>query len=275
MGKIKLKLVSGSEVEKNLINAFKSENETYIVFDNESVGAMGLPIILVSKVFDNKVTKIIEQTEWQKAKEQLKLIIAGNAVEFVNVAPEMVADDIYFTQLTLPIASFEALKNNYKPTGEAPSAPAAVTTAPEVPVAPVAPVAPIMPEVVPVVPEVAPMPEVTPVVPEITPVMPAMPEATPVIPEPVPMPEVAPIVPEITPVMPVMPEAAPVIPEPAPMPEVAPVVPEITPIVPVMPEAAPIVNTEVKAIDMDELKKNFMQSCEKMFDELVEQLKNN
>ena len=47
MGKIKLNLVSGAVVEKPLINAFRANNNSYIVLDNEMNGSMGLPIILV------------------------------------------------------------------------------------------------------------------------------------------------------------------------------------------------------------------------------------
>ena len=114
MGKIKLNLVSGAVVEKPLINAFKANNNSYVVLDNEMNGSMGLPIILVCKFIDNKLTKIVDQNEWQIVKEYLKNIIAGNQVEFIKVNSEIVADDIYYTQLTLPAPSFDALKNAYK-----------------------------------------------------------------------------------------------------------------------------------------------------------------
>ncbi len=115
MNKIKLNSVSGSIVEKKLISGFKVENETYLIFDNESIGSMGLPIILVSKILDNKVVKIIDQEEWQKVKEYLKNVIAGNKMNYINLPSELMAEDIFYTQLTLPIPSFEALKNNYLP----------------------------------------------------------------------------------------------------------------------------------------------------------------
>lgn len=114
MGKIKLNLVSGAVVEKPLLNAFKANNNSYVVFDNEMNGSMGLPIILVCKFENNKLTKIIDQNEWQIVKEYLKNIIAGNQVEFISVNNEISADDIYYTQLTLPVPSFDALKNAYK-----------------------------------------------------------------------------------------------------------------------------------------------------------------
>jgi len=114
MGKIKLNLISGAIVEKPLINAFKANNNEYIVLDNEMNGSMGLPIILVCKFVDNKLTKITDQNEWAIVKEYLKNIIAGNQIEFIKVSSELIADDIYYTQLTLPVPSFDALKNAYK-----------------------------------------------------------------------------------------------------------------------------------------------------------------
>ena len=114
MGKIKLNLVSGAVVEKPLINAFKANNNSYVVLDNEMNGSMGLPIILVCKIENDRLVKIADQGEWQVIKEYLKNIIAGNEVEFVSVNNELPADDIYYTQLTLPVPSFDALKNAYK-----------------------------------------------------------------------------------------------------------------------------------------------------------------
>jgi len=114
MGKIKLNLVSGAIVEKPLINAFKANNNSYVVLDNEVNGSMGLPIILVCKLENNRLIKIGDQGEWQIVKEYLKNIIAGNQIEFISIDSEMAADDIYYTQLTLPVPSFDALKNAYK-----------------------------------------------------------------------------------------------------------------------------------------------------------------
>lgn len=113
MGKVKINLASGQLIEKSLVNAFKANNNEYIVLDNETIGQMGLPIILVSKIDNNKLVKIVEQNEWQIVKEYLKNIIAGNQIELIKVNKEMAADDIYYTQLTLPIPSFDALKNAY------------------------------------------------------------------------------------------------------------------------------------------------------------------
>jgi len=114
MGKIKLNLVSGASLEKPLITAFAANNNKYVVLDNEINGSMGLPIILVCKLENNKLIKITDQNEWGMVKEYLKNIIAGNKVEFVQIENILPADDIYYTQLTLPVPSFDALKNTYK-----------------------------------------------------------------------------------------------------------------------------------------------------------------
>lgn len=113
MAKIKLTLPSGSIVEKILINCFKSENNTYIVFDAENVGAMGLPIILVCKVENNRVFKIESAEEWTNVKACLKEIISGTPKEYVKIESSLMADEIFYTQLTLPLASFDALKKAY------------------------------------------------------------------------------------------------------------------------------------------------------------------
>ena len=119
MEKIKLNLTSGSALEKPLITAFNSNNASYVVLDNEMNGTMGLPIILVSKLVNNVLTKIEDQNEWNAVKESLRFIISGNQVDYITIQPEISANDMFFSQLTLPVASFEALKNNYKPQSEA------------------------------------------------------------------------------------------------------------------------------------------------------------
>lgn len=113
MSKIKINLVSGASLEKPLVNAFTENNNSYVVLDNEMNGSMGLPIILVSKLMDNKLVKITDQSEWQLVKEYLKNIIAGNKTNNIKLGNEISADDIYYTQLTLPVPSFDALKNAY------------------------------------------------------------------------------------------------------------------------------------------------------------------
>lgn len=114
MGKIKLNLPTGAVVEKPVVTCFEVENNKYLILDAENIGSMGLPIILVCKIMDNKVVKITEAAEWQQAKDYLKGIIAGNAMNYVTVADEMIADEVYYTQLTLPVASFDVIKNSYK-----------------------------------------------------------------------------------------------------------------------------------------------------------------
>lgn len=113
MGSIKLNLPSGVVVEKKLINAFKADEITYFVLDAESVGSMGLPIIMVCKIDNNRTIKISDADEWAKVKGFLKEIISGTRKGFVKISENMAADEIYYTQLTLPVASFDALKNIY------------------------------------------------------------------------------------------------------------------------------------------------------------------
>ena len=113
MGKIKLNLVSGSVLEKPLISAFSINENNYVILDDEMNGSMGLPIILVCKLVENKLSKIEDQSEWTNVKEHLKNIISGQSVSFIKIAEELSADDNYYTQLTLPVASFDALKKTY------------------------------------------------------------------------------------------------------------------------------------------------------------------
>ncbi len=114
MGKIKLNLVSGSVQEKPLITAFKGTNASYVVLDNEMNGSMGLPIILVCRLENDKLVKINDQTEWGMVKENLKSIIAGGVISYIKVPDTLNADDVYYTQLTLPLPSYDTLKNSYK-----------------------------------------------------------------------------------------------------------------------------------------------------------------
>lgn len=276
MGKIKLNLVSGAVVEKPLINAFKASNNTYIVLDNEMNGSMGLPIILVCKLENNRVTKIIDQGEWQVVKEYLKNIIAGNQIEFVKVESELAADDIYYTQLTLPVPSFDALKNAYKVEESSTSETSILDFNPEPvprvaaqdfvsPVAPVTPSEPVIPEVqIPamenpvtenVVPNIGEAPVVDINIPKPTEISsPEINVSSPVIDFNTPMPTFGGNVNNVqsevvTPVTTVMPE------------------PEITP--------TPVINTEVSNISNNvdifkEQKEAFMQACENMFDALVQ-----
>ena len=285
MGKIKLNLVSGAIVEKPLICAFKANNFEYIVLDNEMNGSMGLPIILVCKLENGKLIKIADQNEWQIVKEYLKNIIAGSQVELIKVASEMPADDIYYTQLTLPLPSFDALKSAYTietdGTGTTPVAPAvspaeATQVAPQIEVAPVASVTPTAPEPSVSAPEVSqapvsPVVESAPVTPEVVP--PVAPEVA-VTPEINVTPEVsAPVSvePEPAPAKPGM--SAPTIDLNAPIPtfeekkEEDPVVetPAPEPVVTPTPEVATPSDNVFQA-----QKEAFMQACENMFDALVQ-----
>ena len=115
MTKIKLSLPIGNSVEKSLLSAFSVGEKKYVVMDAESVGSMGLPIILVSAFSGENLSKIIDQSEWTSVKEALKSIISGGNVQYINIPQNLTADEIFYNQLTLPLASFDVLKNSYKP----------------------------------------------------------------------------------------------------------------------------------------------------------------
>lgn len=114
MTRVKLNLASGSVQEREVVTAFNSDGIKYIIFDGESTGSMGLPIILVSKEHLGKVVGITDAEEWKNTKECLKKIISGEKVDYASVSSEVKADDIYYRQLTLPIASFDILKSSYE-----------------------------------------------------------------------------------------------------------------------------------------------------------------
>ena len=114
MTRVKLNLVSGNVQEREVVTAFKYNDVKYIIFDGESTGSMGLPIILVSKEVLGKVVGITDAEEWNTTKECLKKIISGEVLEYIKVDDELKADDIFYRQLTLPVASFDMLKNSYK-----------------------------------------------------------------------------------------------------------------------------------------------------------------
>ena len=282
--KIKLSLVSGSSLEKPLVTAFKGNNGVYVVLDNEMNGTMGLPIILVSKLENNKLVKIVDQNEWNAVKENLRMIIAGNQVDYVGVDPALSADDVFYLQLTLPVASFEALKNNYNPNGVNSVASGAMNESAPIgtPIADVAPAASSMPDV-PVTPEATPVSPVTP--PNIDAVA-----SEPVMPQVAnPMPDVVPVAEPVAPVTPTV-EPTPVVsPEPVtPMPNVTPVMPEppqgaqvatvmnepVAPAVPVEPSmpSTPLEDDSSSndvPVDFTADKEAFLKACENMFDALV------
>ena len=238
MAKLKLNLPTGLVVEKPIITCFEVESNKYLILDAENIGSMGLPIILVCKIDNNKVTKITDAQEWQKAKDYLKGIIAGNSMNYISLDSELAADEVYYTQLTLPVASFDVIKNAYK-----------LEVVEEVPVVPVESV-----------------PAVEPVNPSINPeVSEIEPEKKPVIDIPLPSIPVVEEVPEVnTPVMPDIPNV--------------PVADVVMPTVPEEPVIKEISTTtvdeeEASSMDFSETKEAFMRACENMVDALVEKFK--
>ena len=229
MARVKLNLPTGVSVEKPVITCFDVEGNKYLILDAENIGSMGLPIILVCKIENNKVTKITDAAEWQKAKDYLKGIIAGNSMNYIAVPNEIAADEVYYTQLTLPVASFDVIKNAYK-----------VENAVEQPIETVPVMEPVMPDITPVVPT---MNEevVNPTAPVINIEAPAA----------------------VEPVVSVVPEA-PVIPE-AP---ITPVSPASEPAVSVI-ETPVTETSNNSEIDFSESKEAFMKACENMFYALV------
>lgn len=229
MEKLKINTVSGNVLEKPIVTAFKSNGGEYVVLDNEMNGTMGLPIILVSKL-ENGSLVIVPDSEWNAVKEALRLIISGNQMEYVNVGNVLSSEDTFFKQLTLPVASFEALKNSYKPVGHE----KVTLETPEVSVEPVVQATPVQtPEVV-----------ESPIVMNDAPVAPQMPEAS-------------------APVAPIMPEA------PVEAQSVA-EVPAYTEKVAPMPsvEEIPEEHDDVP-VDFTADKEAFLKACENMFDALV------
>lgn len=229
MEKLKINTVSGNVLEKPIVTAFKSNGGEYVVLDNEMNGTMGLPIILVSKL-ENGSLVIVPDSEWNAVKETLRLIISGNQMEYVNVGNVLSSEDTFFKQLTLPVASFEALKNSYKPVVHE----EVTLETPEVNVEPVVQATPVQtPEVV-----------ESPIVMNDAPVAPQMPEAS-------------------APVAPIMPEA------PVEAQSVA-EVPAYTEKVAPMPsvEEIPEEHDDVP-VDFTADKEAFLKACENMFDALV------
>lgn len=231
--KIKINTMSGMNLEKPLVTAFKSNTGEYVVFDNEMNGTMGLPIILVTKLVNNSLS-LIPDTEWNSVKEVLRLIISGNQVDYISVGESISAEDNFFKQLTLPVASFEALKNNYKPIS-------------------VDSLESKVENVAPVLENVVQKPEV------VEPV-----NVAPQVQQPV----------ENTVVMPDAPVQSQTIASVNPvMPEVAPVTPEVNQTVVDTPVEQHVNNTEVP-VDFTADKEAFLKACENMFDALVAKFNN-
>ena len=166
MEKIKVSMISGASIEKPLVTAFRGNGGEYVVLDNEMNGTMGLPIILVAKIV-NKGLSLIPDSEWMTVKESLRLIIAGNQVDYIAVSPMLEAQDNCFKQLTLPVASFEALQRNYKvvEVGQNPSPVNVSATAPSVEAFNSVPNQNVQEVINPVVENVAPVSPVNPVMP--------------------------------------------------------------------------------------------------------------
>ena len=255
MAKINITKPTGSVESLNIISAFKAENNTYVILDSEKMGSMGLPIIYVSK-YNNKLEKINDANEWQSVKNYLKGIISGTNFEYVKIGDNLNADEAYYTPLTLPQASFDAIKNRYvvKDSVNTNESPSLTSQAPEVMSAP--PVSPVMPNV-----NTASNTNVS-----VSPVTPSVSASTPQIPQ------------ETESVMNLIDDAyksAPVSPEqpnsmvtPQPAPEkgqVASPVKEST--VNQMPNINPVENNREMNFEQD--KETFLKACENMFDALI------
>ena len=259
MARLNITKPTGNVDSLNLISAFKAENNTYVVLDSEKMGTMGLPIIYISK-YTTKLEKINNDTEWQNVKNYLKGIISGTNFEYVKIGDNLTADEAYYTPLTLPQNSFDAIKNRYVIT-EAPTATPTKTEASLVMPSPsttsnaTVNVSPITPP--PVKPTLEPQQEsVMNLIDEAyranTPVAPA-PNQTPVTPPPV-MPE-APVTPQPAPASPKAPAVNP-----------APVRTEPSTVTPA-PSVAP--SSTIPTINFDNDKETFLKACENMFDALV------
>lgn len=178
MGKIKVSLANGTIVEKPLVTCFQGSNGSYLVLDNETNGSMGLPIICISKYNNGTVSKISDPNEWTSVKENLKTIIAGTNLPYIQVPESLTASDDFYTQLTLPVASFDLIKNVYKPIAEPAPVEGPIATPVVEPVS-----APAVEPVMPTIPE--------PVVTNELPATPVVPEPVSVIPEPVAVPSMS------------------------------------------------------------------------------------
>lgn len=238
-----------------LLSAFKADNNTYIIFDSERIGSMGLPIIYISKYTD-KLEKITDTDEWQNVKNYLKGIINGTSFEYIKVDENLISDEAYYTPLTLPTTSFDTIKNRYVIVDN--------STAPvlepinEIPATPVMPDNNVVSNADVASTLVSPIAEdVQNVVPDVAPVAPAV------------MPSIE-AIPKVSPISPVL-EPINESPEDLSMPNNN-VVPSTEVISPNF-TAEPVVETKTiekesnANFDMD--KETFLKACENMFDALV------
>lgn len=272
MSKIKINLTSGNVVEKPLVTCFKGTNGNYAILDNELNGSMGYPIICVCKYTGNGLEKIVDPNEWTQVKENLKSIISGNKMEYLSIDESIAAPDDFFTQLTLPVPSFDILKNAYAPAPSvAPDPVEAPVVEPETPSFPVENPLPdpmaISSTLVAPLPTDLPAPEITAPTVDNASIQPmestiaAPVESTPTVSEE-PMPTfTAPVMPE-PPVAPVLAEEQP-----------APLMPSGIMPDPIMPDvqessASSTASTEM-GVDIESIKAEFMQACENVFEALV------
>ena len=270
MARLNITKPTGNVDSLNLISAFKVENNTYVVLDSEKMGSMGLPIIYISK-YTTKLEKINNDTEWQSVKNYLKGIISGTNFEYVKIGDNLTADEAYYTPLTLPQNSFDAIKNRYiveenTNTSEAPNV---TLQAPEV--APVMPSASTVSNATVNVSPVTPAQVEPAVEPQQESVMNLIDEAYRVNPLATPTLNQAPVTP--APVMPQsVPQASQVTPPPvaaSPVVNPAPLrtdAPAGTSKTSTQPAAS---STKMPTINFDNDKETFLKACENMFDALV------
>lgn len=290
MAKINITKVTGGIESLNLISAFKSDGTTKVVFDSEKIGSMGLPIIYISKYTD-KLEKIVNDNEWQNVKNNLKGIINGTNFEYVTIPENVSSDDVYYTPLTLPAVSFDAIKNNYKvPVANSVISP---NLAPTEPLMPNNNVVSNIPEnVTPIeeVPTINPIPNIPPIE-QVTPATPAMENIAPVSPSIPPISTINSTREFVAPTAPGMPTAtptieplvsatpAPTVSEPKVEPPIETIMPNVTE-VKATPSFTPSNLSIDKAPVMDELinlpsinfdndKETFLKACENMFDALI------
>lgn len=248
MGKVKINVANGSTIEKPIITCFRGAKGDYLVLDNETNGSMGLPIICISKFKGTSVEKIFDQSEWTSVKENLKTIIAGTALPYLNVPESLSAQEDFFTQLTLPVASFDLLKSVYAPVAPQTEAPVVDTPVTE------------------------PAPQVVATEPALDILAPtALSTITPTIETPTPA---------VTPPVAVMP-SEPITPAAlAPAPSIEPSVQTsaLAQTVDIVPPVVPSSTSPVAPVqnlnEIQIIKETFMKSCENMFDALLKKFEN-
>lgn len=249
----KINITKPTSVEAfNLVSAFLENGNTYVILDSEKMGSMGLPIIYISKYTD-KLEKISDEMEWQSVKNYLKGIISGTSFHYVKIPEAVNADEVYYTPLTLPQASFDMIKSRYVVTesgGESivlePTSNVEVANSQSEPI-------------------IDTMPQETPNVPIVENVVQPIAE-TPVVPN-------NDVIPQVAPVAPVMPEvvAESNMSSTIDMVNNSPVVEPTTNEIPVNPSVdaiTPNVTSNLEGAFLKD-KETFLKACENMFDALV------